>query len=112
MSQPRITFQLTPMVWLTVRGQKKGPEHGNRDDGGLVSELLHWLHAQRIFHARVGGTSMPGSLSFGFDPADMPAIAAWLKARGIIEVPDDGPDAELIVAPSSSWKAAEAGEKG
>jgi hypothetical protein len=81
---PKVTVKISPLVWFIVAGEKRDGT-ANRDDGGLIGQFLDFLHSSNIHHARAGGVVSPGWLSFGFHPDDAPAIAAWLKARGVQE---------------------------
>lgn len=83
---PRVTFSLTPVVQVEVRGEPhpKGFPYLPTDDG-LVSRFVRWLDAERIHPAIPGTVAGQGVYLAFYSAEDAERVAAWLREQGVEE---------------------------
>jgi hypothetical protein len=56
-----------------------------RDNLDLITELLTWLQANKIYPLLHGGQVGGGAFTYSFEPEDAKRVLAWLLERGVIE---------------------------
>lgn len=109
--KPRVTFSLTPVVKLEIRGEPRDHRHdgGGRplptcpDDGGAVGDFGVWKFEKKLYplfsHASGGGIYVAD-----FAEQDVSAIRQFLVEWGAVEVdcveyredPSDAKAAEIV----------------
>jgi hypothetical protein len=80
---PVVTFGLTPVVEVKVRGEERDPYCP--DDGGLVCKLMQWLWDEQIFSTPGGGVTGGGVYIAKHWPSDAAKIKTWLLENGVVE---------------------------
>lgn len=78
----KITYTIDPVVRVEIRGEKdpRGGYYIRRDDG-LVSRLLQWMLAEKIYSV-AGGTIGGGVYLEYHTHENAERIRAWLDANG------------------------------
>ena len=79
---PKVTFQLTPVVSVIIKGEGKNSRRIARDDGGLVLRFLRFQLDEKIFEVIRGGSSGAGVYYGLFTAEDAKKIEAWLLKQG------------------------------